>query len=197
MQGSEEPHPGADADAASLELSAQTYRQLRVIARARLRRGGRETLLDTTALVHEAFLRIANGVGTGAAGRGGGVGGGVDFKSAHHAAFLAYASRTMRSVIVDFARKRQTERHGGDVLIVTLTGTSNEKHAAGADDILRVNEALIELAKIDARLAHVVEMRYFGGLSEPEIAQALDISERTVRRDWEKARLLLAQVLLD
>ncbi len=190
-----EPDPSADADAASFELSAQTYRQLRVIARARLRRGGRETLLDTTALVHEAFVRMAQGAGGG--GGGGSRGGGVEFKSAHHAAFLAYASRTMRSVIVDLARKRQSERHGGDVLIVTLTGTSNEKHAAGADDILRVNEALIDLAKIDVRLAHVVEMRYFGGLSEPEIAQALDISERTVRRDWEKARLLLAQVLLD
>ena len=112
-------------------------------------------------------------------------------------AFFAYASHAMRSVIVDFARKRQTERRGGDVFIVTLTGTLGNKHAAAADDIVRVHEALHELARIDKRLVRVVEMRYFGGLTEPEIAQALDISPRTVRRDWEKARLLLAQVLLD
>lgn len=177
----------ADDGPPSQELSTQVYRQLRVIARARLRKGGRETLLDTTALVHEAFLRIGGGI----------AGGGLEVGSVQHARFLAYASRTMRSVIVDLARKRQSERHGGDVVIVTLTGTSSDKHGAGADDIVRVHEALDELARINERLAHVVEMRYFGGLSEPEIAQALEISERTVRRDWEKARLLLAQVLLD
>jgi RNA polymerase sigma factor (TIGR02999 family) len=187
MQRTAATPPPADAGGPSPELSAQVYRQLRVIARARLRRGGRETLLDTTALVHEAFLRIGGGL----------VESGLEVGSVQHARFLAYASRTMRSVIVDLARKRQTERHGGDVVIVTLTGTSNDKHHAGADDILRVHEALEELARINERLAHVVEMRYFGGLSEPEIAQALDVSERTVRRDWEKARLLLAQVLLD
>ena len=116
------------------ELSAQAYRQLRVLARARLRSGGRETLLDTTALVHEAYLRIA----------------GVEMGSAEQRSFFAYASRTMRSVIVDFARKRQTECRGGDVLIVTLTGTFADGHPAAADDIVRVHEALEELARIDA-----------------------------------------------
>jgi RNA polymerase sigma factor (TIGR02999 family) len=174
-------------------LSVQAYRQLRVIARARLRDGGRETLLDTTALVHEAYLRIVGSVVGPGVGMESGVGSGVSGQPR----FLAYASRTMRSVIVDFARKRQSERHGGDVFLVTLTGTLGDKHPAAADDILRVHEALQELAQIDERLAQGVEMRYFGGLSEPEIAQALGISQRTVRRDWEKARLLLARVLLD
>lgn len=175
------------------DLSAQAYRQLRVIARARLRGGGRETLLDTTALVHEAYLRIvcsAVGLDASAAPQPHGL-----------AQFLAYASRTMRSVIVDFARKRQTERHGGGVCMVTLTddalGALSDNTAAAADDILRVHEALQALAQIDARLAQGVEMRYFGGWTEPEIAQALGISQRTVRRDWDKARLLLARVLLD
>jgi RNA polymerase sigma factor (TIGR02999 family) len=177
--------PPAAADAKPSELSAQAYRQLRLIARARLRNGGRETLLDTTALVHEAYLRIAGSAS------------GVESTPTQQPRFLAYASQTMRSVIVDFARKRQSERHGGDVFLVTLTGTQGDKHAAAADDIVRVHEALQELAQLDRRLAQVVEMRYFGGLSEPEIAQALDVSERTVRRDWEKARLLLAQFLLD
>ena len=161
------------------ELSTQAYRHLRVLARARLRSGGRETLLDTTALVHEAYLRIA----------------GVPMDSAEQRSFFAYASRTMRSVIVDFARKRQAECRGGDLFFVTLSGTLAERQPAAADDIVRVHEALDELARIDTRLAQVVEMRYFAGLAEPQIAQALGISERTVRRDWEKARLLLANAL--
>jgi len=185
MESTFATEPPACADAASPALSAQAYRQLRTIARARLRSGGREALLDTTALVHEAYLRI---VASSA---------GVELDLVRQQSFLAYASRTMRSVIVDFARKRQAERHGGDVFIVTLTGTLAEKRPAAADDIVRVHEALEELAQLDARLAQVVEMRYFGGLSEPEIAQALGISQRTVRRDWEKARLVLARVLLD
>ncbi len=171
--------PPANAAPGPPEVSAQAYRQLRVLARARLRHGGRETLLDTTALVHEAYLRLA-GAGAGLA---------------EQRRLMAYTSRTMRSVIVDFARKRQAERRGGDVVIVTLTGTLAERQPAAADDIVRVHEALDELAGIDARLAQVVEMRYFAGLSEPQIGQALGISERTVRRDWEKARLLLARAL--
>lgn len=161
------------------EVSAQLYRELRVLARARLRHGGRETLLDTTALVHEAYLRLER-VGT---------------TPDERRRFLAYASQTMRSVIVDFARKRQTERRGGELIFVTLTAAPADGPATAADDIVRVHEALDELAQIDARLAQVVEMRYFAGLTEAQIAQALDISERTVRRDWEKARLLLADAL--
>jgi RNA polymerase sigma factor (TIGR02999 family) len=161
------------------ELSTQMYRELRALARARLRSGGRGTLLDTTALVHETFLRMA----------------GAALGSAERRSYFVYASRTMRSVIVDFVRKRQAERRGGDVLIVTLTGTAREGQPVAADDILRVHEALEELAGIDPRLAQVVEMRYFAGLTEAEIALALGTSERTVRRDWEKARMLLSKVL--
>lgn len=161
------------------ELSAQMYRELRTLARARLRNGGRGTLLDTTALVHETYLRMA----------------GAAMASAEKRSYFVYASRTMRSVIVDFVRKRQAERRGGDALIVTLTGTAPERQPAAADDILRVHEALEELAGIDTRLAQVVEMRYFAGLAETEIALALGTSERTVRRDWEKARMLLSKAL--
>jgi RNA polymerase sigma factor (TIGR02999 family) len=161
------------------DVSDQTYRQLRTLARARLRHGGREALLDTTALVHEAYLRLAS----------------TDAPPEEQRRFLAYASRTMRSVIVDFARKRQTGRRGGDAVFVTLTGEHAPPASAGADDIVRVHEALDDLAQIDARLAQMVEMRYFAGLTESQIAQALGLSERTVRRDWEKARLLLAGAL--
>jgi RNA polymerase sigma factor (TIGR02999 family) len=172
------PAPSAPAVSAP-DVSTRLYRQLRVLARARLRDGGRETLLDTTALVHEAYLRVV----------------GVEMSSVEQRSFLAYSSRTMRSVIVDVARKRRAECRGGDACIITLTGNLAEPQPAAADDILRVHEALDELERIDARLAQVVEMRYFAGLTEPQIAQALGISERTVRRDWEKARLLLARAL--
>ena len=94
----------------------------------------------------------------------------------------------MRSVIVDFARKRQAERRGGDVCSVTLHRQLGDTLPAAADEIVHVHEALDDLAHVDARLAQVVEMRYFAGLTEAEIAQALGITERTVRRDWEKAR---------
>jgi RNA polymerase sigma factor (TIGR02999 family) len=169
----------ADDGAPPSELSAEAYRHLRRIARARLRHGGREMLLDTTALVHEAYLRL---VATGA-----------DLTEQNR--FMAYTSRAMRSVIVDHARKRQAACRGGDAVMVTLTGAMEEGEPAAADDIVRVHEALGALSAIDTRLAQVVEMRYFGGLIEPQIARALGISERTVRRDWEKARLLLSRLL--
>lgn len=169
-----------DSSSAGLpEVSTLLYRQLRVLARARLRQGGRNTLLDTTALVHEAVLRMS----------------GMQASDAETRRVLAYASRTMRSVIVDIARRRQAARRGGDACIVTYTDALAEKAPAPADHILRVHEALLELAGFDPALAQVVEMRFFAGLSDVEIAHALSISERTVRRHWEKARLLLAQAL--
>jgi RNA polymerase sigma factor (TIGR02999 family) len=161
------------------EVSSLLYRQLRVLARARLRQGGRNTLLDTTALVHEAVLRMS----------------GMQASEEEARRVLAYASRTMRSVIVDIARRRQAERRGGDACIVTYTDALADKAPAAADHILRVHDALLELAGFDPALAQVVEMRFFAGLSDLEIARALEISERTVRRHWDKARLLLAQAL--
>ena len=160
-------------------FSVDLYRQLRVLARYRLRDGGRNTLLDTTALVHEAFLRM----------------GGARAGNDERRQLLAYASQTMRSVIVDAARRRQALRRGGEACIVTLTDGLAERVPAAADQIVQVHEALLELAGVDPRLAQVVEMRFFAGLSDAEIAQALDLSERTVRRDWDKARLLLARAL--
>ena len=107
----------------------------------------------------------------------------------HH--FFAYASRVMRSVIVDYARARAAERRGGDAEHVVLDTHLSDQIAAPENDALRVHEAMEVLEKAEPRLAQVAEMRFFGGLSEPEIAEALGPSERTVRRDWEKARLLL------
>jgi RNA polymerase sigma factor (TIGR02999 family) len=152
------------------------YDDLRRLAAARLRPHQTLTLLTTTSLVHEAFLKM---VGAEA----------LPVEDRHH--FFAYASRVMRSVIVDYARARSAERRGGDAEKVVLDTLMSEQLAAPENDALRVHEALEVLEKAEPRLAQVAEMRFFGGLSEPEIAQALGLSERTVRRDWEKARLLL------
>ena len=170
-------HAARDGDAqAAGEAFSLVYGELRRLARARLRQHRTMTLLDTTALVHESYLKL---VGTE----------GVPVEDRHH--FFAYASRVMRSVIVDFARAKLAERRGGGVEKVVLDTALGERLAAPESDVLRVHEALEVLAQADERAAQVVEMRYFGGLTEPEIAQVLGLSERTVRRDWEKARLLL------
>ena len=166
--------------AARDELFAIAYDNLKRLARARLRGGGRNTELDTTALVHEAYLRF---VGSG------------ELRAEDRRAFFAYASRVMRSVIVDSARERLAERRGGDMVHLTLTTQMADGMSADEESILRVHEALTVLEAADPRLAQVVEMRYFGGYTEQEIAEALDITDRTVRRDWEKARLLLEVAL--
>ncbi len=159
---------------------ALLYADLQRLAHSRMRRSGEMTLLDTTALVHESYLRLQ-----GAAD--------LDFSDRQH--FLGYASRVMHTVVVDLVRSRQAERHGGGAEMVTLSTAVGDAALLHDDEILRVHEALEALAVADPRLASVVEMRYFGGLSEAEIAAVLEINERTVQRDWQKARMFLATVL--
>jgi len=156
------------------------YNELRRLARSRLAGGGRHTLLDTSSLVHEAFLRMQRD-------------GGVALNDREH--FLAYAATTMRSVVIDFVRRRNADRRGGGVEHVTLDTRAAEELGASDEEILAVHDALETLAKVDPRLVSVVEMRYFAGLSDAEIAAALGLSDRTVRRDWDRARLLLAEML--
>ena len=156
------------------------YSELRRLARSRLSAGGRHTLLDTSALVHEAFLRMQNGAG-------------AQLKDREH--FMAYAATTMRSIVIDFVRRRSADRRGGGAEHVTLDTRAAEVLGASDDEILDVHQALETLAKVDARLVQVVEMRYFAGLTDAEVAAALGVTDRTVRRDWERARLLLAEML--
>ncbi len=156
------------------------YPELRRIAHARLGRNVRDTLQDTTVLVHECYLKLANA---------------QRLTPGDRVHFLSYAAHVMRSLIVDAARARQAERRGGDAVHVTLDSAVGDSVAAAEDEIVDVHEALAQLAQLDERLARVVEMRYFGGMKETEIAAALGITDRTVRRDWEKARLLLAAAL--
>jgi len=156
------------------------YPDLKQLARARLRRSGPNTLLDTTGLVNDAYLRVA---------------GAAAMRAASPGAFLAYAARAMRSIVIDLARERQAARHGGDLARITLDTAVIE--SAIADEPLRIDEALQALSKMEPRLGQVVEMRYFGGFTEAEIGEALGLTERTVRRDWEKARILLRAMLDD
>ncbi len=171
----------AGAAGAQSALFEASYGELRKLARSRLYDGGRNTLMDTTVLVHESYLRFI---------RSG------PLRSDDRRAFFAYASQVMRSVIIDAVRERRAERRGGDLQRATLNTEVADGLPSGEEETLQVNEALDMLAAADPRAAKVVEMRYFGGYSEAEIADALQINERTVRRDWEKARLLLADMLL-
>ncbi|MFO1330298.1 MAG: ECF-type sigma factor [Rubrivivax sp.] len=164
------------------QLFADSYRELKRLAHARLRGSGPDLQLDTTTLVHESFLKLCR------AER-------LSFDD--RTRFLVYASRVMRSIVIDLVRHRQTERAGGDARHLALTGEVLESAGLNGDEetILRVHEALLQLEQVDERMARVVEMRYFGGLSDLEIAQALGVTDRTVRRDWAHARLVLADAL--
>lgn len=162
------------------ELFAALYPELRRIARQRLSRDSRNTFLDTTALIHECYVKFA---------------GAEKLQPTDRIHFLAYSAAAMRTIVVDFARARQAERRGGGAPHVELDSQMISNLPSGEEEVLQVHESLTDLAAVDARLARVVEMRYFGGLSDIEIAEVLDVGVRTVQRDWEKARLLLAAAL--
>lgn len=156
------------------------YQDLRRLARSRLRQNETITLLDTTSLVHESYLRYLNA---------------QELQFADRGKFFAYAATVMRSIIVDEVRKRRAERRGGDAVHVDVDTAAAGAISSEDAQIMRVHEALDELSALDARLGQVVELRYFGGLTEAEIGGILGLTERTVRRDWDKARTLLFAAL--
>jgi RNA polymerase sigma-70 factor, ECF subfamily len=157
-------------------LMPLVYEDLRRVARRQLDREGGGHTLQTTALIHEAYLKLAGGGAVGATSR------------AH---FLAIAARAMRQVLVDYARRRKAAKRGGGVISVTL-GDHAQPTDASAEDLLSLDDALQQL---DPRQRQVIECRFFGGMEEKDIAEVLGISERTVRRDWVKARAWLYQAL--
>lgn len=179
------PPSGIDANSLSRAeqdaLWGHLYPELKVLARSRLRRSSDFTLLDTTALVNQSCLRMLESSGN-------------PLESRQRGSFFAYAAAAMRSVVVDLARERMTDRHGhGGLLRIdtqVIGSAANIEH-----DPLLVDTALTALRDREPRLAQVVEMRFFGGFTEAEIAEALDMSERSVRRDWEKARVLMRMLL--
>lgn len=161
-------------------LFSRLYPELREIAHRRLAPHQRSGLLDTTALVNECYLRFVQREG---------------LRPEDRAHFLAYAASVMRSIIVDAARQSLSVRRGGDLDRQTLDSVLAESLPAPAESIVDVDAALQQLARVDERLVKVVEMRYFVGMKDAEIAEALGLSTRTVHRAWEKARLLLAHAL--
>jgi RNA polymerase sigma factor (TIGR02999 family) len=162
-------------------LSSAAYAELLRLARARLRSNGPLTLLDTSGLVSDTYRRLAAQ---------------HNLRIESRAQFLGYCSRIMRSVIIDLVRERNAARRGGGERNITLNTSIGDAVAADAEP-LRIDDALTDLAKVEPRLAKVVEMRYFGGYDDSEVAEALGITTRTVSRDWQKARVLLHAMLSD
>lgn len=170
-------------DRAALDrVLATLYQELHTMARRQLS-GQHGYTLDATALVHESYLKLLGSTGT------------AKFEDRAH--FFAYAASSMRSVVVDYARSRLARKRGGDLKRVADIPEEVEGNLRLDEDMLALNDALEKLAIADARLAQVVEMRYFAGLSELEIAELLQRSERSIRRDWQKARMFLLSVMQD
>ena len=171
---------GGDRSALDQVLST-LYHELHAMARRQLA-GQHGHTLDATALVHEAYLKL---IGRREA----------QFDDRAH--FFAYAASAMRSVVVDYARQRLAQKRGGDLHRVTELPEEIEGGLRLDEETLGLDNALTRLAAVDQRLAQVVELRYFAGLSELEIAALLKRSERSIRRDWQKARLFLLASLKD
>lgn len=171
----------ADAGSApaAAELFSALYRELHRLARAQLHaRGGPQTLGATT-LLHEAYLDISRRS--------------LDFPD--RARFFAYAARAMRGLIVDHVRDRCALKRGGEFHLTALDTHVAEGVAEPVDDLGPLNDALDELGKLEPALAELVDLKFFCGLTFAEIAALRSVSERTVQRDWSKARLYLHQVL--
>ena len=165
-----------DGDASALNQAFQlVYEDVRDIARARVARFGAGSTLDTTAVVHEAYLKLARH-------------GEMAWEDRGH--FFAVAAAAMRQVLLDHARRHLSLKRGGGAAHVTLTESSAAVDTE-ADEVVALDAALTRLAAVDAHLARVVELRFFGGLTVEETAQALGVSEATVKRAWRRARAFL------
>jgi RNA polymerase sigma factor (TIGR02999 family) len=162
-------------DAALDELIPLVYEELRHVARARLRAEPRGSVLQTTALVHEAYLKLVD----------------INHLTVRNRVhLLALTARLMRQVLVDQARRRRSLKRGGDETMISLDDVSIPVEAPSLD-VLALDEALRELTSLDPRLSQVVELKFFAGLSIGEIAEAIGVSTATVERDWTVARAWL------
>lgn len=166
--------------AAGDQLWEEVYQELRQVAHRRLLGERSGHTLGTTALVHECYLRLIDQTQ-------------VEWQSRLH--FFAMASRVMRNILVDYARRKKAQKRGGDAPHLNLEDVSVGGASGSADLFIALDQALDQLESVDDRLARVVEYRFFGGMKEKEIAELLDVSARTVRRDWRKAKLWLARAL--
>jgi len=169
------PPPGAASDS----LFADLYDDLRRLARREVRRNGAQAMMSTHTLVHEAWLDISQRHGLAFEDR---------------ARFLAYAARAMRGLVIDKVRAQHAQKRGGG-LDITVLDTLNAEEVAEPEVLQHIGDALDELAVLEPGLATVVDLKFFGGLSAAEIATLQGVSERTVQRQWEKARILLYHAL--
>ena len=160
------------------EMYGLVYEELKRIARHQLRLNAKATL-STTELVHEAFLKLGHGPASGWEGR------------SH---FFGAAARAMREVLVDFARRRKAAKRGGNLERVSL-GETEAALDLQLDEILALDAALDQLNAVNERLRQIVELRFFGGLGQEEVAEILGVTTRTVERNWLKARLFLLREL--
>jgi len=189
LQGSTDTHLDAMGRAQAESLSVRlagvrfdaVYSRLKQLAHGQLLRAERGAL-DTTALVHELYLRVQ-------AQR--------DLAFTHRGQFLAYASRAMRNMLINHARDRLRQCAGGDWLRVTLTGSDRQLAIASAEQAIALDAALLQLDRVSARAARVVELRYFAGLTLEQAAEALGTTRRTADRDWRFARAFLNHLLAD
>ena len=168
-------------DSAADALFAALYSELHRMAQRQLARCGSDLTLGTTTLLHEAYLDMAGREGTAFPDRG---------------RFMAYAARVMRALVIDHVRNRKARKRGGDLVFTTLSPDVADP-AAEADELTRIGEAVDALASLDPLLAQVVDLKFFCGFSFAEIAAMRGLSERTVQRHWEKARLYLHDAIQD
>ena len=172
-------HAARDGDPTAMDrVVSLVYDDLRVLATRQLRREYVSRTMHPTSLVHEAYMKFARG---------------ASIQAGDRSHFFAIAARAMRQVLVDDARRRRSLKRQGDRVATTL-GDQEWTRGLSTDDLIALNDAIDAL---EPRQRHVVECRFFGGMDEQEIATALGITERTVRRDWVKARAWLYRALYD
>jgi RNA polymerase sigma factor (TIGR02999 family) len=162
------------------QVFAAVYEELRTLASRMLRSEAAGHTLQPTALVHELYMRL-------------GMSQPPDWKDRTH--FFAIAAKSLRRILIDHARASQAERRGGAQQVQVSLELADPSVTCSYEDLLRIDEALTALEKVDARAARVVELRFFGGLSDGEVAAQLEVAEITVKRDWKFARAWLAERL--
>jgi RNA polymerase sigma factor (TIGR02999 family) len=175
----EDPGPPASealpADSAD-DLFIRLYRELHGLAERQLRNQAPGQTLGTTTLLHEAWVSFSNKAGA---------------RFSDRARFLAYASRVMRGLVIDYVRRKSATKRGGEFHLVPLEAADGAAPPPDSEELTELGAALDELAQVDPPLAQLVDLHFFCGLSFVEIAALRGVSDRTVQRDWQKARLIL------
>jgi RNA polymerase sigma factor (TIGR02999 family) len=179
MENTAQPDPTAAVPRGTDALFTEVYDRLKAMAGKRLAQGARGTL-DTTALVHDLYLRIGSN---------------ATLSFTHPNQFFTYAARAMRHLLADRARDRMRLRAGGDWMRTTLTGSDYRLALDSAEEALALEDALQRLAETDARAAEVVELTWFAGLGQDQIGEVLGVARSTISRDWRFARAFLKDAL--